>query len=141
MLLPVGCSDYDEWLLDALSVDRLLKQLRSGGGNRLDLINATVSTSAAPLAAGVAGARRDSWQSPPRGTGDGTPAAELRALALGDGGTPGDSTQQALAADEQDAHLPQLRLRSLQVGACARPGWALTPALGAAVGSREELPL
>ena len=44
VLLPVGCSDYDEWLLDALSVERLLKQLRSGA-TKLDLINACVSSS------------------------------------------------------------------------------------------------
>lgn len=127
VLLPVGCSDLDEWLLDALSVDRLLKQLRAGAGAKLDLINATVSTSTGPLAAGVGtgGGRRDSWQTPPRGSAGGggledTPVVDFRSLLVGTpGGTPGDSTQQALAGDEADAHLPQLRLRSLQVGASA----------------------
>jgi hypothetical protein len=118
VLLPVGCSDFDEWLLDALSVDRLLKQLRSGAGT-LDLINACVSTSTSAAAA----SRRDSLATPPRGAsalggledgGGSSAVVDFRALMSGDslaaggGGVP--------AHEEPDQHLPQLKLRSLQVG-------------------------
>jgi hypothetical protein len=44
VLLPVGCNenDYDAWLLDALNVDRLLRQIGSGGN--VDLVSAFVPT-------------------------------------------------------------------------------------------------
>jgi len=44
VLLPVGCNenDYDAWLLDALNVDRLLRQIGSGGN--VDLVAASVPT-------------------------------------------------------------------------------------------------
>ena len=117
VLLPVGCSDFDEWLLDALSVDRLLKQLRSGAGT-LDLINACVSTSTSAAAA----SRRDSLASPPRGgsalggleDGGGSSAVvDFRALVSGDSLAAGGGGP---TLEEPDQHLPQLKLRSLQVG-------------------------
>ena len=129
----MGCSDFDEWLLDALSAERLLKQLRGPTKPaKLDLINACVSASTGPLASG----RRDSWQTPPRGAGgrdsagggDEVPVVDFRSLLHGGGsGTPGDSQQAAAAAGdagEADGGAPQLRLRSLQVGAWGAGGGA-----------------
>ncbi|PRW45372.1 hypothetical protein C2E21_5977 [Chlorella sorokiniana] len=123
VLLPVGCSDFDEWLLDALSAERLLKQLRGPTKPaRLDLINACVSASTGPLATG----RRDSWQMPPRvgresmsHGGDEVPLVDIRSLLHADSSaTPGESQQAAAPAgpDEAADGAPQLRLRSLQVG-------------------------
>jgi hypothetical protein len=123
VLLPVGCSDFDEWLLDALSAERLLKQLRGPTKPaRLDLINACVSASTGPLATG----RRDSWQTPPRvgresmsHGGDEVPLVDIRSLLHADSSaTPGESQQAAAPAgpDEAADGAPQLRLRSLQVG-------------------------
>lgn len=115
----MGCSDYEEWLLDALSVDRVLKQLRSNAA-RLDLINACVAISTGGSLA--AAARRESLATPPRGpssaledadavvdfkrlvSGDGTPSGGMGAAAGGDAG------------DGADSGVPQLRLRSLHVG-------------------------
>ena len=113
VLLPVGCSDFDEWLLDALSVERLLKQLKSGAPT-LDLINACISTSTS------AAARKDYLSTPPRGTttgGEDGGIVDFRTLISGDA-TPSAvaAAADAAAAAEQDSHLPQLRLKSLQVG-------------------------
>lgn len=132
VLLPVGCSDFDEWLLGALSAERLLKQLRGPTKPaKLDLINACVSASTGPLATG----RRESWQTPPRvgrdsmsHGGDEAPVVDIRSLLLADSaGTPGESQQAAAPAGPDEAGAdgaPQLRLRSLQVGAWGRRlGW------------------
>ncbi|KAL4437302.1 hypothetical protein ABPG75_004441 [Micractinium tetrahymenae] len=125
VLLPVGCSDYDEWLLDALSVDRVLKQLRSNTA-KLDLINACVSASniGGSLAAA---ARRESLATPPRGTSsnleDPEGVVEFRRLVSGTPhGTPSGGGGGGLGAasevheDEADSGVPQLRLKSLHVG-------------------------
>ncbi len=120
----MGCSDFDEWLLDALSAERLLKQLRGPTKPaKLDLINACVTASTGPLAS----SRRDSWQTPPRigresmGLVDEVPVVDIRSLVHGDSsGTAGESQQAAAPAGPEDAGeggAPQLRLRSLQVGA------------------------
>lgn len=125
VLLPVGCSDYDEWLLDALSVDRLLKQLRSKAA-KLDLINACVTSSTSGSLA--AAARRESLAAtPPRGAssamedaedyrrlmpGSGTPSAGF--VGAGSGGA-GDLGQEE--GNDADSSVPQLRLKSLHVGA------------------------
>ena len=125
VLLPVGCSDFDEWLLDALSAERLLKQLRGPTKPaKLDLINACVSASTGPLAMG----RRESWQTPPRvgrdsmgHGGEEVPLVDIRSLLHADSsGTPGETQQAAAPAGpdgEGEDGAPQLRLRSLQVGA------------------------
>ena len=42
VLLPVGCNTLDDWLLDSLNVDRLLKQISLGGN--IDLVGASVPT-------------------------------------------------------------------------------------------------
>jgi len=39
VVLPVGCHDFDDWLLDSLSVPKLLHQLQLKSRPRLDLIN------------------------------------------------------------------------------------------------------
>ncbi|KAL4439477.1 hypothetical protein ABPG77_008806 [Micractinium sp. CCAP 211/92] len=123
VLLPVGCSGYDEWLLDALSVDRVLKQLRSSS-TKLDLINACVSTSAIGGSLAAA-ARRESLATPPRGSSSGLEApdgvVDFRRLVSGSPqGTPSGggglgATSEAVE-DEADSAVPQLRLRSLHVG-------------------------
>ena len=125
VLLPVGCSDYDQWLLDALSVDRVLKQLRAGTGT-LDLINACVSSS---TSAAAAPSRRETLLgTPPRGhssnmdEASAAAIADFRGLGLGSGGTPGgaaagESADGGGGVDPAEAALPQLRLKSLQVGA------------------------
>lgn len=123
VLLPVGCSGYDEWLLDALSVDRVLKQLRSSSA-KLDLINACVSTSAIGGSLAAA-ARRESLATPPRGTSSGLEAPDsavaFRQLVSGTPhGTPsgggGVGAASEALEDEADSGVPQLRLRSLHVG-------------------------
>lgn len=125
VLLPVGCSGYDEWLLDALSVDRVLKQLRSNSA-KLDLINACVSTSAIGGSLAAA-ARRESLATPPRGSSSALDAsgdaADFRRLVSGTpphgtpsvGGAGMGATSEALD-DDADSGLPQLRLKSLHVG-------------------------
>jgi hypothetical protein len=116
VLLPVGCSDFDEWLLDALSVDRVLKQLKSGAPS-LDLINACISTSTSMSA------RKDYLATPPRSsTYSGAEGGVVDYRALGPAGSPGGTPGLAagLLEAQEDAHLPQLKLRSLQVGASGR---------------------
>ena len=115
VLLPVGCSDYDEWLLDALSVDRLLKQLR-GGATRLDLINACVSTSTTGGTLAAA-ARRESMATPPRGGSALEDGAGVQRLMSGEATPLAAAAAAAEAeADGEDAALPQLHLASLRVG-------------------------
>ena len=113
----VLCNQLSAWRRRPPSVDRLLKQLRSGAGT-LDLINACVSTSTSAAAA----SRRDSLASPPRGgsalggleDGGGSSAVvDFRALVSGDSLAAGGGGP---TLEEPDQHLPQLKLRSLQVG-------------------------
>jgi hypothetical protein len=126
VLLPVGCSDFDEWLLDALSVERLLKQLRSDPPT-LDLINACVSAST--LSPG-----RSSLATPPRGSSSLAAAGEEGGIVdfrtlMSREGTPGGTpatVPAAAADDDEDSRAPRLRLRSLQVG--ARGGHIAAPA-------------
>ena len=129
MLLPVGCRGLDDWLLDALSVERLLKQ--AAGGQGLDLIQATVSTSTQAAAPPVRLSAGGTPTHHPRGPSSALEAAlPFGAAAPAASGTPGPAGSSATGAagagareeEEVDSGVPQLRLKSLAVGACPSPG-------------------
>ena len=99
VLLPVGCNGFDDWLLDAITVERLARQIKVGGN--LDLIHAcTGSTSLA-------------MHSPSPGGLDLPPVVDFKDL----------SNRPRLVVE--DPRVPALRLKSLgQMGApfpAARP--------------------
>jgi hypothetical protein len=92
VLLPVGCNGFDDWLLDAITVERLARQIKVGGN--LDLIHAcTGSTSLA-------------MHSPSPGGLDLPPVVDFKDL----------SNRPRLVVE--DPRVPALRLKSLgQMGA------------------------
>lgn len=117
VLLPVGCADFDDWLLDALAVDRLIRQINSGSP-ALDLIQACAAASTARKAL-----------SPPRpGPSASTAEVDFRQLLVdgsgvaGDGVAAGAATAEGEAEAEAEEHrVPQLKLKSLAVGEAPPP--------------------
>lgn len=127
MLLPVGCSGYDDWLLDSLNVERLLKQ--AAGSGSLDLIQCCTSTSLSPVPAPAA---RPSV-TPTRGASAAEPAVQPFAALLAGGGAA--SVSEAGLGAEPDDGLPVLQLKSLQVGECRLTAYPRACAGCAALGN------
>lgn len=87
VLLPVGCNGFDDWLLDAINVERLARQIKVGGN--LDLIHAcTGSTSLAV-------------HSPSPGGLDLPPVVDFKDMSIGP------------RLVVEDPRVPALRLKSL----------------------------
>eukprot|EP00887_Chlorella_sp_A99_P004701 scaffold4.g4701.t1 len=116
VLLPVGCNDFDDWLLDALAVDRLIRQINSGVPS-LDLINAC------SVASTAGGGRRPSATPPRPAPGADDAGVDFRELLLQDGGAAGAGSSRGGrsegrgggSVDVEGRRVPALKLKSLSV--------------------------
>ena len=107
-MLPVGCNTFEDWLLDAMSVEKVLKNIALGGN--VDLITACTVTSA-PTTFKALSPRPSTPGKSPRGPG-GSPANGREGAAMG------AAHNIALVGEDEEGNtgIPQLELKSLKVG-------------------------